>query len=96
LPGAAVGQVLSEVAGSVEAGVTASVKAGVLADPEDVLPDGVVLSELHSASIRTAAAAQTTSGTEEYIREEFTVVTLHPRHPILGSSPIVWTIGPKV
>jgi hypothetical protein len=90
MPGAAVGQVLSEVAGSVEAGVIPSVKAGVLADPEDVLPDGVVLSELHAATITTADATQTTNATEEYTRKEFTVVTLHPRHRILAGSPTVW------
>jgi hypothetical protein len=91
-----VGQVVSAVAGSVEAGVTASVKAGVLADPEDVLADGVVLSELHAASIMAADAAQTTSPTEEYTRKEFTVVTLHPRHVILVSSPAnlgPWPVG---
>ena len=87
LPGAAVGQVLSAVAGAVELGVTASVIAGVLANPEDVLADGAVLSELHAASAMTADAAQTTSATEEYRRMEFTVVTLHPRHAILASSP---------
>jgi hypothetical protein len=73
-----VGQVLSAVAGSVEVGVTASVTAGVLADPEDVLADGVVLSELHAASVMAADAAQTTSATDEYTRKNFTVVTLHP------------------
>ena len=72
------GQVLSAVAGSVEAGVTGSVKAGVLADPEDVLADGVVLSELHAASVMAADAAQATSATDEYTRKKFTVVTLHP------------------
>jgi hypothetical protein len=86
-PGAAVGQVLSAVAGSVEPGVTAAVTAGVLADPDDVLPDGVVLSELHAASIATPDATQTTSATEEDRRMEFTVVTLHPRHAILATSP---------
>jgi hypothetical protein len=65
LPGADVGQVLSAVAASVEAGVTASVTEGVLADPEEVLADGVVLSELHAASVMAADAAQTTSATEE-------------------------------
>jgi hypothetical protein len=73
-----VGQVLFAVAGSVDAGLTASVYAGPLADPEDVLADGVFLSELHAASVMTADAAQTMSATEEYTREEFTVVTLHP------------------
>jgi hypothetical protein len=63
------------------------VTAGVLAHPVDVLADGVVLSELHAASIVTASAAQTTSATEEYPRDEFTVVTLHPRHAILATSP---------
>lgn len=79
LPGAAVGQVLFAVAGSVEAGLTASVKAGALDGPEDVPADGVVLSGLHAAKVMTADAAQTTRATEEYPREEFTVVTLHPR-----------------
>jgi hypothetical protein len=37
------------------------------------------LSELHAASVMTADAAQTTSPTEEYVRKEFTVVTLQPR-----------------
>ena len=86
LPGAAVGQVLFAVAGSGEAGLTASVKAGVLADPEDVLADGVVLSELHAANVMTADAAQTTRAKEEYIREEFTVVTLHPRPATTATS----------
>jgi hypothetical protein len=72
-----VGQVLSAVAGSVAVGVTASVTAGVLADPEDVLADGVVLLELHAASVMAADAAQATSATDEYTRKEFTVVTLH-------------------
>jgi hypothetical protein len=89
LPGAAVGQALSAVAGPVEAGDTASVKAGVPADPEDVLADGVVLSELQAASVMTADAAQATSATEEYTREKFTVVTLHPRPAVLASSPSV-------
>jgi hypothetical protein len=79
LPGAAAGQVLFAAAGSVEAGLTASVYAGALVDPEDVLADGVVLSELQAASVMAADAAQTMSATEEYPREEFTVVTLHPR-----------------
>jgi hypothetical protein len=87
LPGAAVGQVLFAVAGSVEAGLTASVKAGVFADPEDVLAEVLVLSELHAPSVMTADAAQTTSATEEYKRKEFTVVTLQPHHAILVSSP---------
>jgi hypothetical protein len=89
LPGAAVGQVLSAVATSVEAGVTASVTEGVPADPEDVLADGVVLSELHAASVMTADAAQTTSATEEYTRKEFTIVTLHPHHAILVNGPTI-------
>ena len=80
------GQVLFAVAGSGEAGLTASVKAGVLADPEDVLADGVVLSELHAANVMTADAAQTTRAKEEYIREEFTVVTLHPRPATTATS----------
>jgi hypothetical protein len=85
-PGDAEGQVLSAVAGSVEPGVTASVTAGVLADPEDVLADGVVLSGLHAVSVMRADATQTTSATEEYTRKKFTVVTLHPSHAILASS----------
>jgi hypothetical protein len=79
-PGAAVGQVLAAVTGSVEPGVTVSVTAGVCADPEDVLADGVLLPELHAAIVMTANAAQTTSATDEYKREKFTVVTLHLRH----------------
>ena len=86
---AAVGQALPAVAGPVEAGVTASLTAGVIADPEDVLADGVVLSELHAVSVMTADAAQTTSATEEYTRKEFTVVTLHPHHAILVNSPTI-------
>jgi hypothetical protein len=89
LPGAAVGQALFAVAGSVGAGVTASVKAGVVADPEDVLADGVVLSELHAPSVMMADAAQTTSATDEYKRKEFTVVTLQPHHAILVGSPTI-------
>jgi hypothetical protein len=81
-----VGQVLFAVAGPVEAGLTASVYAGLPADPEDVPADGVVLSELHAASVMTADAVQTTSAAEEYKREEFTVVTLHPRPATTASS----------
>jgi hypothetical protein len=88
LPGAAVGQAPAAVAGSDGACVTASVTAGVLADPEDVRADGVVLSELHAANAMAADAAQTTSATEGYIRDEFTLVTLHPRH-ILNSHTVV-------
>jgi hypothetical protein len=83
-PGAWVGQ-LSAVAGWGEAGDTASVKAGALVEAEDVLGDEAGLSELHAASVMTADAAQTTSPTEEYVREEFTVVTLQPQvsHDVL-------------
>jgi hypothetical protein len=83
-PGAWVEQ-LSAVAGWGEAGDTASVKAGALVEPEDVLGDEAGLSELHAASVMAADTAQKTSPTEEYIREEFTVVTLHPRfsHDVL-------------
>jgi hypothetical protein len=52
-----------------------------------VLADGVVLWELHAASVMTADAAQATSATEVFIRKEFTIVTLHPHHAILASSP---------
>ena len=75
--GAWVGQLLSAVAGGGEAGDAASVKADALV--EDVPFDEAGLSELHAASVMTADAAQTTSPTEEYIRKEFTVVTLQPR-----------------
>jgi hypothetical protein len=78
-PGAWVGQLLSAVAGWGEPGDTASVKAGALVEAEEVLGDEAGLSELHAASVMTADAAQTTSPTEEYVRKEFTVVTLHPR-----------------
>ena len=78
-PGAWVGQLLSAVAGGGEAGDTASVKAGALVEAEDVSFDEAGLSELHAASVTTADAAQTTSPTEEYVRKEFTVVTLQPR-----------------
>jgi hypothetical protein len=87
LPGAVVGQVLSAVAVSAGAGVTPSVPAGALADPADVLADGVVLWELHAASVMTDDSAQATSATEAFIRKEFTVVTLHPHHAFLASSP---------
>jgi hypothetical protein len=87
LPGAAVGQVLSAVAVSAGAGVTPSVPAGALTDPADVLADGVVRWELHAASVMTADAAQATNATEVFIRKEFTVVTLHPHHAFLASSP---------
>lgn len=84
-PGAWVGQLLSAVAGWVEAGDTASVKAGALVEADDVLGDEAGLSELHAASVMTADAAQTTNPTEEYVRKEFTVVTLQPRvsHDVL-------------
>src|SRR5581483_8708861 len=70
-PGAAVGQVVSAVAGPVAPGVTGSVPAGVLADADDVLADGVVLSELHAPSIATADAAHTASAAEECTRKDF-------------------------
>jgi hypothetical protein len=77
--GAAVGQPLSAVAGSLEGGgVTVSLSAGPLADVEDVLAEVVVLSELHAASIATLSA----SGTQEYVRKKFTADTLHPCHVI--------------
>jgi hypothetical protein len=84
-PGAWVGQLVSAVAGGGGAGDIAWVKAGALVEGEDVLGDGACLSELHPASVMTADAAQTTSPSEEYVREEFTVVTLHPRvsHDVL-------------
>ena len=75
-PGAWVGQALSAVAGGGEAGDMAWVKAGAV---EEVSFDDAGLSELHAASVTTADAAQTTSPTEEYVRKEFTVVTLQPR-----------------
>jgi len=83
-PGAWVGQ-LSAVAGWGEAGDTASVKAGALVEAEDVLGDEAGLLELHAASVMAADTAQKTSPTEEYVREEFTIVTLHPRfsHDVL-------------
>jgi hypothetical protein len=93
-----VGQVLFAVGGPLGAGLTASVKAGVLADPEDVLADGVVLSELHAANVMTADAAQTASATEEYTREGFTVVTLHPRPATTATSigfAIVAAVAPR-
>jgi hypothetical protein len=74
-PGAWVGQLLSAVAGGGEAGDKAWVKAGAVVD---VSFDEAGLSELHAASVTTADAAQTTSPTEEYVRKEFTVVTLQP------------------
>ena len=70
---------LSAVAGWGEAGDTASVKAGALIEGEDVLGDEAGLLELHAASVMTTDVAQTTSPTEEYVRKEFTVVTLQPR-----------------
>ena len=79
-PGAAVGQVLSAVAGTVGLGVTASEVTGVLGDV-------VVLSELHAASVMTADAAQATSVTEGYKREKFTLVTLHTRRATPSFSP---------
>jgi hypothetical protein len=84
-PGAWVGQLLSAVAGGGEAVDTASVKAGALVKAEDVSFDEAGLSELHAASVMTADAAQATSPTEEYVRKEFTVVTVHPRvsHDVL-------------
>lgn len=74
--GAAVGQVLSAVAGcrgSAEAGVNPS----MLGDGEDELVEGSFFSEPHAAIIVAADAAQTTSATDEYTRGMFTVVTLH-------------------
>jgi len=59
------------------------VKAGAV---EDVSFDGAGLSELHAASVIAADAAQTISPTEEYVRKEFTVVTL--QSPV---SPISWS-----
>jgi hypothetical protein len=80
--------VAAAVAGCVGPGVIAPVIAGALA-AEDVLADGVVLSELHAASVMTADAAQATSVTEEYPRKKFTVVTLHPRHAIPAGGYLV-------
>jgi hypothetical protein len=77
-PGAWVGQLLSAVAGGGEAGDMAWVKAGAV---EDVSFDDAGLSELHAASVMTTDAAQTASRTEEYVRKEFTVVTLQSRVP---------------
>jgi hypothetical protein len=84
-PGAWVGQLLPAVAGWLGAGDTASVKAGALLETECVLGDEAGLSELHAASVRAADAAQATSPTEEYVRKEFTVVTLQSRvsHDVL-------------
>ena len=82
-PGAWVGQLLSAVAGGGAAGDMAWVKAGAV---EDVSFDEAGLSELHAASVMTADAAQTISPTEEYVRKEFTVVTL--QSPV---SPISWS-----
>jgi len=61
------------------------VKAGALVEAEGVLGDEVGLSELHAASVMTADAAQTTSPSEEYVRKEFTAVTLQRRvsHDVL-------------
>jgi hypothetical protein len=84
-PGAWVGQLLSAVAGWLGAGDTASVNAGALLEAECVLGDEAGLSELHAARVRAADAAQTMSPTEEYVRKEFTVVTLQSRvsHDVL-------------
>jgi hypothetical protein len=82
-PGAWVGQLLSAVAGGGEAGDTAWVKAGMV---DDVTFDEAGLSELQAASVTTAEAAQTMSPTEEYVRKEFTVVTLQPT-----VSPMSWS-----
>lgn len=82
-PGAAVGQVLSVVAGPGAGGVAGSAITDELADPEDVLADGADLWELHPASMTTADAPQAASATEGYTRKKFTVVTLQPR----SSSP---------
>ena len=87
-PGAWVGQ-LSAVAGWGEAGDTAAVKAGALVEAVDVLGDEAGLSELHAASVMAADTAQKTSPTEEYVREEFTVVTLPRRHAAL---PVAQTV----
>lgn len=78
--GAAVGQVLSAVAGRVGLCVTASEVTGVVGA-------GVVLSELHAASVMTADAAQATSATEEYPRKEFTGATLPPHDATPAVSP---------
>jgi hypothetical protein len=78
-PGAWVGQPLSAVAGWLGAGDTASVNAGALLEGECVVGDEAGLSELHAASVKAADAAQTASPTEEYVRKEFTVVTLPSR-----------------
>jgi hypothetical protein len=61
------------------------VKAGALVGAERVLGDEAGLSELHAASVMTTDAAQAISPTEEYVRKEFTVVTLQPRvsHDVL-------------
>ncbi len=61
----------------------------MLTDPEDVLADGVLLSELHAASIATADAAHNPSATDEYTRKDFTVVTLQLRRDRADSCPRV-------
>ncbi len=91
-PGAWVGQLLSAVAGWLGAGDTASVKAGALVVAEDVLGEEAGLSELHAANDMAADAAQTTSPTEEYVRKEFTVVTLQPR---VSDDGLAWSSAPE-
>ena len=72
--------------GGAEAGDTACGESG-RGRAMDVLGDEAGLSELHAASVMTADAAQTTSPTEDYVRKEFTVVTL--------PSSVAWWAAPR-
>jgi hypothetical protein len=85
--GAAVGQAVSAVAGSAALGVDASLMAGALIEAEDVLADGLFVSELQAASAATADAAQIESATREDIPKKFTSSRYSPRCAIFAISP---------
>ena len=77
--GAADGQLLAGDAVSVVAGANFSAT-------EDVLVDAVSLPEPHAASVRANGAARVARMTAEYMRGEFTVVTLQPHCAALATA----------
>ncbi len=85
--GAAVGQVLPAVAGSAGLGVDASLMAGAFTEAEDVLADGLFVSELQPASATAADAAHSANATREDIPKKFTSSRYIPRCAIFAMSP---------
>lgn len=81
--GAAVGHTAAATAVSVVAAGTSPATD----DGADELAAEVSVSEPQAAEVMTIAAAQAASATEEYTREEFTVVTLQPHWAVSAGSP---------